>query len=128
MKLRTLVAAVVLMLSGTTVLAQTKSDPETFAKALVGNTLTGKTQKGQDYAVYYREDGTMTFNLITGWSDTGTWQIQDGKFCQKWQQIRGGAGYCVRDIETDGATWSNYNELINERQVFEIKPGKVSIY
>jgi hypothetical protein len=128
MKLFAIAASIALVLFGMPVVAQDTSDADTFAKALVGNTLLGKTQKGQDYAVYYREDGTMTFNLITGWSDTGTWRIEGGKFCQEWQQIRGGADYCIRDIETDGATWSYYNELINDRQSVEVKPGMVSIY
>lgn len=127
MKFLTLAAVLVLMTT-TTAMAQTKTDADAFSKAVVGNTLLGKTEKGQDYSVFYKPDNTMTFNLVNGWSDEGTWRVEGAKFCQKWKQIRGGADYCIRDIENDGTTWSYFNELISQRQSVEVKPGKVSIY
>lgn len=70
----------------------------------------------------------MDFQQSNGWTDHGTWRVEGVKFCQKWAVIRDGADYCVRDFRRENGSWSVFNELLNERQEIDLRPGFVSIY
>jgi hypothetical protein len=71
------------------------TDGQSFADAVVGNSVLGKTGDGKKWAAYYKTGGEMTFNLDNGWSDSGKWWVDGEKFCQQWEQVRGGAKYCL---------------------------------
>ncbi len=102
--------------------------PNDFAKAVVGNSILGKGSQNKNYGIYFKEDGTMTFQRTDGWTDQGRWRVEGSKFCQKWNVIRDAKDFCLRDFQHEGGKWSMFNELLKERQEIEVKPGHVSIF
>ena len=64
--------------------AQTKMTGAEGWKALVGNTIVGKSEGGADLVEYYAPDGGVR-QKIAGSPDKGKWQLKGDKVCLKYE-------------------------------------------
>lgn len=67
----------------------------------------------------YMADGTASVNWGSG-SDTGKWWIADGKFCQKWMNVRGGSENCYMTYRIGENRYERFTEQgsLNSRFAF----------
>ncbi|KKL50043.1 hypothetical protein LCGC14_2309430, partial [marine sediment metagenome] len=54
-----------------------------------------KNKQGRSAEVYYFPDGTHTLKWPGG-GDEGKYRLENGQFCSKWRDIRGGKEKCFR--------------------------------
>lgn len=81
--LATMTAFSALTLAGAA-LAQTKTTGVEAWKALVGNTIVGKSEGGADLIEYYAPDGGVR-QKIAGSPDKGKWELKGDKVCLKYE-------------------------------------------
>lgn len=73
-------------------------DPARIRDLLSGNTLRGRTEKGETYYVYVGPAGTAHMWIeLTGFADQGKWHIdKDSRFCTLWAMVRHGEETCFQ--------------------------------
>ena len=72
------------LLLGSAAGAQTKTTGAEAWKALIGNTIVGKSEGGADLVEYYAPDGGVR-QKIAGSPDKGTWTLKGDKVCLKYE-------------------------------------------
>jgi len=72
------------LLLGSAASAQTKTTGAEAWKALIGNTIVGKSEGGADLVEYYAPDGGVR-QKIAGSPDKGTWTLKGDKVCLKYE-------------------------------------------
>ena len=72
------------LLLGSAAGAQTKTTGAEAWKALIGNTIVGKSEGGADLIEYYAPDGGVR-QKIAGSPDKGTWTLKGDKVCLKYE-------------------------------------------
>jgi hypothetical protein len=85
----------------TSVMAQQSLTAVEIKTLIIGNTLTGYTERGLNVDVYYGPDGTMSGRVQGGdgnhYYDGGRWNLaDDGKMCRQWTTWRDGKMDCFR--------------------------------
>ena len=85
-------------------------DAAALEQALAGSTTMGVNSYGNPYTVHILDDGTTTG--IAGHNDefvdSGSWWIEDGMYCRRWNTWLGGATGCFHVvIEGDKVRWLN---------------------
>ena len=101
----TLAAAMVLLVSQ----AQAERlHGDNFISVMQGNTLSGKTQMGVNYSVFFLPGGEVSYQDQTGRIDKGNWSIDpDGDVCIKWRPPSNLANDCFRvDINGRKVSWT----------------------
>lgn len=110
----------------TSATADDRMSAEDMKKLFPDSTQIGSTKRGSSgpltYWLFKRADGTSAYRLEDGWSDKGTWRINDkGESCTSFEKIRKGKERCsailrvgdkYKSIRPDGST-----------NLFEIVPG-----
>ena len=96
-----LVGGACLALCTTAVIAQQELTAVEVKASIIGNTLTGYTERGLNVDVYYGPDGTMSGRVQRGdgnhYYDGGRWNLaDDGKMCRQWTTWRDGKMDCFR--------------------------------
>lgn len=81
---------------------------DNFIDVMRGNTLSGKTQTGVNYNVYFLPGGEVSYHDQTGRVDKGNWSIDpDGDVCIKWRPPSNLANDCFRvDINGSKVSWT----------------------
>ena len=72
------------LLLGSAAGAQTKTTGAEAWKALIGNTIVGKSEGGADLVEYYAPDGGVRQKIV-GSPDKGTWTLKGDKVCLKYE-------------------------------------------
>ena len=60
---------------------------------------TGKNKQGKSGKIHYFPDGTQKLKY-SGGGDEGKYRVENGQFCSKWKEIRGGSEQCYRIYRT----------------------------
>jgi hypothetical protein len=71
----------------------TRLSPEEIKSSWVGKKVLAQTMKGAQIEMRLVADGTAT--LGGGFTDSGTWRLNDTGYCATWQKIRGGKEACL---------------------------------
>jgi len=109
--------------------SQESEQPMNFVNYFIGNTMIGVNKDGNEYSIFYSEDGKVVFNLINGFWDKGTWCIDGDRLCITWEKIRDGATACIRDFrEVGNNTFSIYNEFYDRDMEVRLEQGNFDIY
>ena len=75
-----------------------------FIEVMQDNTLSGTTEGGASYNLYFLPGGEMTYDDSTGARDRGRWSMDsDGDVCVSFEQVDDGRAQCYR-VEVDGRT------------------------
>jgi len=70
-------------------------DAKSVRDLLSGNTVRGRTEKGDLYHVFIAPSGTGFMQVENNFSDIGQWHIdKEGRFCTKWLNVRQGIESC----------------------------------
>jgi hypothetical protein len=82
---------------------------DNFIEVMKDNTLTGKTQAGINYSIYFVEGGEVSYQEQGGRADRGTWSIDpDGDVCIKWKAPSDLTNECYKvDVQGSKVTWSS---------------------
>lgn len=100
------VASAWLNLCATAAIAQQSLTAIEIKSSIIGNTLSGYTERGLNVDVYYSPDGTMSGRIQGGdgnnYYDGGKWNLaDDGKMCRQWTTWRDGEKDCFRFYRAD---------------------------
>jgi hypothetical protein len=75
---------------------------DNFISVMQGNTLSGKSQMGVNYNVYFLPGGDVSYQDQSGRIDKGKWSIdKDGDVCVKWTSPSNLANDCYK-VDVDG--------------------------
>jgi hypothetical protein len=75
-----------------------------FIEVMQDNTLSGTTEGGASYNLYFLPGGDVTYDDSTGARDRGRWSMDsDGDVCVSFEQVDDGRAQCYR-VEVDGRT------------------------
>ena len=75
-----------------------------FIEVMQDNTLSGTTEGGASYNLYFLPGGEVTYDDSTGARDRGRWSMDsDGDVCVSFEQVDDGRAQCYR-VEVDGRT------------------------
>jgi hypothetical protein len=75
-----------------------------FIEVMQDNTLSGTTEGGASYNLYFLPGGEVTYDDSTGARDRGRWSMDsDGDVCVGFEQVDGGRAQCYR-VAVDGRT------------------------
>ena len=90
--------------------AQARAEPlvgDNFISVMKGNTLSGTSQMGVKYNIYFLSGGGVTYQDASGRIDTGSWTIDpDGDVCIKWKAPSNLANDCYKvDIDGTKVSW-----------------------
>ena len=71
-------------------------DGDGIRAALAGATGSGANHRGRPWRVTFGADGSMTG--VAGWQDQhrdeGRWEVEDGRYCRRWNEWNGGRKVC----------------------------------
>lgn len=85
-------------------------DGAAIKKLMSGAVATGTTSRGAPYLGKYGADGTIEGSVSDGkYTDTGKWEVRDGKFCRAWSNWRNGSEACFT-VEDIGDNEYRFNE------------------
>jgi hypothetical protein len=74
-----------------------------FINVMRNNTLTGETEGGARFDVYFLPGGLVTYRDAAGADDRGQWRIdRDGDVCITWASLEPGKEECFR-VTLDGS-------------------------
>lgn len=77
-----------------------------FITVMKGNTLSGRTEAGAEFNLYFVEGGRVTYEDSAGERDDGAWHLDpDGDVCIRWTKLWDGAEECFQ-ATLDGGTVS----------------------
>lgn len=77
-----------------------------FIEVMKDNTLSGKTQMGINYSIYFVEGGEVTYEDYTGKVEHGTWTIDpEGDVCIKWTKSTMADDCFQVDVEGTNVSW-----------------------
>jgi hypothetical protein len=90
--------------------SQARAEPlvgDNFISVMKGNTLSGKTQMGVNYSIYFLPGGEVSYQDGTGRVDKGNWSIDpDGDVCIKWRSPSNLPNDCYKvDIDGSKVSW-----------------------
>jgi hypothetical protein len=75
-----------------------------FIEVMQDNALSGTTEGGASYNLYFLPGGEVTYDDSTGARDRGRWSMDsDGDVCVSFEQVDDGRAQCYR-VEVDGRT------------------------
>ena len=75
-----------------------------FIEVMQDNTLSGTTEGGASYNLYFLPGGEVTYDDSTGAHDRGLWSMDpDGDVCISFEDVDGGRAQCYR-VDVDGRT------------------------
>jgi hypothetical protein len=75
-----------------------------FIEVMQNNTLSGTTEDGAAYNLYFLPGGQVTYDDSSGARDRGRWSIDpDGDVCVSFEEVDDGRAQCYR-VEVDGHT------------------------
>ena len=73
-----------------------------FINVMRNNTLTGETEGGARFDIYFLPGGLVTYRDAAGGDDRGQWRIDgDGDVCITWMAVDAGKEECFR-VTLDG--------------------------
>lgn len=78
-----------------------------FLDVMENNTLSGTTEDGTAYNLYFLSGGELTYEDASGARDRGRWSMgPGGDVCVRFEQVDDGRQHCF-DVEVDGRklTW-----------------------
>jgi hypothetical protein len=80
---------------------------DNFISVMQGNTLSGKSQMGVNYNVYFLPGGEVSYQDQSGRIDKGNWSIDnEGDVCIKWKAPSNLANDCYKvDIDGRKVSW-----------------------
>ena len=86
------ISCAISLLIATAATADDRLSGEDMKKLFANSTQIGSTKRGSSgpltYWLYKRADGTSIYRLQDGWSDEGTWRINDrGESCTRFEKI-----------------------------------------
>lgn len=84
MRLLATLTALSALTIGCAAIAQTRTTGAEAWKALVGNTIVGKSEGGADMIEYYAPDGGVR-QKIAGNPDKGKWELKGDRVCMKYE-------------------------------------------
>lgn len=91
-------------------------------KLLVGNTVEGTSVRGFDYAVYYRNNGTMHLKSRR-YDLEGKWEaVAPNKYCRSWPNVDNGQQDCRRWYKT-GEGYRSVKPDGSHSSDFKVVPG-----
>jgi hypothetical protein len=77
-----------------------------FIEVMKDNTLSGKTQTGINYNVYFLPGGEVTYEDQTGKVEHGAWSIDpDGDVCVKWTKSTAADDCFQVNVEGRNVSW-----------------------
>jgi hypothetical protein len=75
-----------------------------FLDVMENNTLSGETEGGTAYNLYFLPGGEVTYDDASGARDRGHWSMDpDGDVCVQFEQLDEGRQHCF-EVEVDGRT------------------------
>lgn len=75
-----------------------------FIEVMQDNTLSGTTERGAAYNLYFLPGGEATYDDSSGAQDRGRWSMDsDGDVCIGFEKVDAGRAQCYR-VEADGRT------------------------
>lgn len=75
-----------------------------FLDVMQNNTLSGTTEGGADYNLYFLPGGELTYGDSSGARDRGRWSMDSqGDVCVRFEQVDDGREHCFQ-VEIDGRT------------------------
>jgi len=75
-----------------------------FIEVMQDNTLSGTTEGGAAYNLYFLPGGELTYDDSTGARDRGRWSMDpEGDVCVSFERVEDGRAQCYR-VEVDGHT------------------------
>jgi hypothetical protein len=70
------------------------------------STQSGKSERGTQFDIYFRQDGQMVGRTIKGNVDEGIWEaIKDGKYCRQWNKWRDASRDCYYVYKLDNGEY-----------------------
>lgn len=80
---------------------------DNFIEVMKGNTLSGQSQMGINYNIYFLPGGEVSYQDAGGRVDKGTWSIDpEGDVCIKWKAPSNLANDCYKvDVSGDKVSW-----------------------
>jgi hypothetical protein len=80
---------------------------DNFISVMQGNTLSGKTQMGVNYSIFFLPGGEVSYQDATGRVDKGNWSIDsEGDVCIKWRPPSNLPNDCFQvDINGSKVSW-----------------------
>lgn len=103
---------IILAMAVATVLLATQAHAEplvgdNFISVMKGNTLSGTSQMGMKYNIYFLPGGEVSYQDSGGRVDKGNWTIDpDGDVCIKWKPPSNLANDCYKvDIDGTKVSW-----------------------
>ena len=107
--------------------AEERMSGESLKALFADSTQTGTTKRGSSgpltYWLYKRADGTSVYKLEDGWSDTGSWHINDkGESCTSFEKIRKGKERCSAIFKVGDSEYKAVRPDGSTNQ-FKVVPG-----
>jgi hypothetical protein len=113
-----------LIVAASTITAEGHTEPlhaDNFMSVMKDNTLSGVTQSGVNYNVYFLPGGAVTLKDSAGRTETGTWSVgSDDEICIKWKPPTSFHDDCYKVDVSDskvawqGRTGSGHGGLLGE--------------
>ena len=98
------IAAVAFTITTTVQAAEEKLIGGKFISVMKGNTISGRTEKGAKFNVYFLSGGFVTYMDATGLQDRGRWRMsKQGEVCLTWNNHREGKETCS-SVTLEGQT------------------------
>lgn len=99
--------SIALALAGAAAAAPEALEGSRFITVMRSNTLSGTTEAGAEFNVYFLEGGRVTYEDSAGERDDGSWRMDpDGDVCLRWTKLWDGAERCFRvTLDGDAVSW-----------------------
>ncbi len=100
---------------------------DNFITVMQNNTLSGDSQDGIHYHVYFLPGGVVTYQDAAGKSDHGTWMIdKSGDVCVTWASLMAGKQNCYEvSFDKSEVTWGNKDTTMHGDLLGGVKPLKM---
>lgn len=91
---------------------------------IVGNTSSGKSERGHQFHVYHSANGRMVGNAKLRLYDVGTYTIsEDGLYCREWTRWRSGGRDCFKAYRTGDNRIRMKATNYHYESIFVVRPG-----